>query len=229
MSSSLRRGVIAATALVISIASLSACAAGNDAQTLGIKPDNAATSVGDIKIQNAAVLAKPGAGPAAVSATVFNNSTKPQTLESITLPDTEATVKLTSAKGSGPVTVPALGSVILGGEGNASAVIAEGVKLTDAGDFQPVVFKFSETGDVRIEALVAPSAGYFKDFGPTGAPEAPATTPTGTPTGGASSPATGAHGGENEDADADADKSETETETESTPSGSSSASHEAGH
>ena len=71
MSRSLRRGALAATALAFSIATLSACAAGKDAQTLEIKPDNAATSVGDIKIQNVNVVTQPGrrAGPAAVTAT----------------------------------------------------------------------------------------------------------------------------------------------------------------
>ena len=43
VSRSLRRGALAAAAIVFSIASLAACGAGNDAQTLEVKPDNAAT------------------------------------------------------------------------------------------------------------------------------------------------------------------------------------------
>ena len=46
MSSSLRRGTLAATALALSVPTLTACGAGNDAQTLEIKPDTAATRVG---------------------------------------------------------------------------------------------------------------------------------------------------------------------------------------
>lgn len=87
MSSSLRRGGLAAAAIAFSIASLAACA-GNNAQTLEVKPDNAATSVGDIKIQNAIVVTQPGTeteGPAVVSATVFNGATTDQTLDSITM------------------------------------------------------------------------------------------------------------------------------------------------
>ena len=42
MSSSLRRGVRAAAAITFSLLPLAACAAGNDAQTLQIKPGNAA-------------------------------------------------------------------------------------------------------------------------------------------------------------------------------------------
>ncbi|GAA3301844.1 hypothetical protein GCM10020295_46040 [Streptomyces cinereospinus] len=103
MSSSLRRGALAATAIAFSIASLAACGAGNQAQTLEIRPDNAATSVGDIKIQNAVVItqADPEAtGPAVVSATVFNAGDRPQTIESISL-DGARTVELSPASGRG--------------------------------------------------------------------------------------------------------------------------------
>lgn len=81
MSSSLRRGALAAAAIAFSIASLAACGAGSDAQTLGVKPDNAATTVGDIKVQNALVITQPDAtstGPAVISATVFNNGRTPR-------------------------------------------------------------------------------------------------------------------------------------------------------
>ncbi|MCH0538598.1 DUF461 domain-containing protein [Streptomyces sp. MUM 203J] len=180
MSRSLRRGALAATALVFSLASLTACGAGNDAQTLGIRPDNAAVSVGTIQVQNALVITQPESGaegPATVSATVFNNGDKAETLEAITLPGSEATVKLTPAEGSGPVTVPAGGSVIIGGTGNAAAEIENGHEATKNGDAQEVAFKLSETGEVKLQAMVVPSTGFYKDFGPSGAPS-PAATPT---------------------------------------------------
>ncbi|MFE7778602.1 DUF461 domain-containing protein [Streptomyces sp. NPDC057445] len=232
MSRSLRRGAIAASALVISIASLTACAAGMDAQTLEVKPDNAATSVGAIKIQNATVVTQPeqnAEGPAAVSATVFNNGKKQQTLESITLPGTDATVKLSPAGGSGQVTVPAGGYVILGGKGNASAVIENGQKIAKPGDVQPVVLRFSETGDVQVSSFVVPADNYYKDFGPSGAPKpaepsAPASaSPSGSPSAGASTPAEGQHGGEGE-SEGDAGLEEGATSSESTEG-----SQDAGH
>lgn len=189
MSRSLRRGALAATALVFSIASLSACAAGNDAQTLGVRPDNAATTVDNIKIQNATVITQPKAdaeGPAVVAATVFNNGAESQTIDEITLGGTSAKVKLTPVKGSGPITVPAQGSVVIGGAGNASAVVADGREAAQAGGVQDVVFTFSETGDVKMKAFVVPADGYFKGYGPSAPPkpaEKPAATPSGTPTG----------------------------------------------
>ncbi|WP_267242719.1 DUF461 domain-containing protein [Streptomyces sp. PR69] len=236
MSSSLRRGALAATALVFSIASLAACGAGNDAQTLGIKPDNAATAVNNLKIQNGLVITQPteGAeGPAVVSATIFNDGREGETLESITLPGPGVEAKLSPADGSGPIAVPAGGSVVLGGEGNASAVIAEGLKTTQDGDVLDVVFRFSETGDVTLRAFVVPAENYYKDFGPSSLPtaperspeespaeqtpeESPAGGPTATPTGTPTGTPAGAAGGESDGAG-------------TTPSDASSASHDAGH
>ncbi|MFJ9032031.1 DUF461 domain-containing protein [Streptomyces sp. NPDC102274] len=231
MSRSLRRGALAATALVFSLATLSACGAGNNAQTLGVRPDNAATSVDVITIQNATVVTQPeadAAGPAVVTGTVFNNGGSAQTLDSIELPGTNVTVKLSPAKGSGPVTVPAQGSVQLGGAGNASAVIENGSEAARNGDAQQVVFTFSKTGDVGLRAFVWPANSYFEGVGPSTLPtpsgnpsESPAESPSGTQSGNtAGTPAEGAEGESGQPggtADTPAD----------TPSDSASASHDA--
>ncbi|MFM9590044.1 copper chaperone PCu(A)C [Streptomyces scabiei] len=178
MSSSLRRGALAAAAIAFSIASLAACAAGNNAQTLEIKPDNAATSVGDIKIQNAIVVTQPGTetkGPAVVSATVFNGATTDQTLDSVTV-EGAGTAELTPAKGEGKggkIVVPAGGSVILGGENNASAVLTDLTEAVQDGNAQKVTFSFSETGEVGLRAFVIPAEHYFEKWGPSDIPEAP--------------------------------------------------------
>lgn len=191
MSSSLRRGALAATALVLSIASLSACAAGNKAQTLGVKPDNAATSVGDIKLQNVNVITQPeqnASGPAVITGRVFNNGIKDQELRSIKLPGKDVTVKLTPAKGaSGALVVPAGGSVTLGGKDNASAVLPKGREALKDGESQALSFDFSSTGEVRISAFVVPAKSYFKEWGPEETPgqakpgEPGAGKPSGTP------------------------------------------------
>lgn len=151
MSRSLRHGALAATAIAFSFAALTACGAGNNAQTLEVRPDNAATSAGTIKIQNVNVITQPerdAKGPAVVSATVFNTGSKAETLDSITLTGSSGSVQLNPAKGSGPVVVPAGGRVVFGGKGNASAVIENGDEATQNGNVQPLVFKFSRTGEV---------------------------------------------------------------------------------
>lgn len=182
MSSSLRRGALAAAAIAFSIASLAACAAGSNAQTLEIKPDNAATTVGDIKIQNAIVVTQPAdaaAGPAVVSATLFNTSTKDQTLDSIDV-EGAGTAEVTPVEGEskgGKVVVPAGGSVILGGEGNASAVLTELGETVKDGNAQKVTFTFSETGEVSLRAFVVPAEHYFEKWGPSDIPAASTASP----------------------------------------------------
>ncbi|GGX28466.1 lipoprotein [Streptomyces malachitofuscus] len=175
MSSSLRRGALAAAAIAFSIASLSACAAGHNAQTLQIQPDNAATTVGDIKIQNAIVVTQPdleSTGPAVVSATLFNEGDTDQTLESVTVPGTGKTAELSPAEG-GSLTVPAGGRLILGGEGNASAVLPSSREAVRDGNAQQVTFTFSETGDVSLRAFVFPAENFFESWGPSEIPAAP--------------------------------------------------------
>ncbi|MEU2667979.1 DUF461 domain-containing protein [Streptomyces sp. NPDC007164] len=206
MSRSLRHGALAATAIVFSIASLAACAAGNDAATLKVRPDNAATSVGDIRIQNANIVTQPertATGPAVVVATFFNNGTKAQTLDAITLPGSSASVQLHAAKGAGPVVVPAGGSVLLGGPGNASAVIENGSEAAQAGNVQRVVFKFSAAGEVPLGAAVVPATSYFTGFGPSALPETPEKSPETKPTGSATATTTGAEGGTPEESESD--------------------------
>ncbi|WP_171165043.1 DUF461 domain-containing protein [Streptomyces sp. I05A-00742] len=176
MSSSLRRGALAATVLALSIASLSACGAGNDAQTLQVKPDNAATAVGDIKLQNVNVITQPGqttTGPAVITGQVFNNGDKAQSLNAVKLPGKNVTVQLKGAKGNGPVEIPAGGSLTLGGKGNASAVLPNGRESLKDGEQQQLSFVFSSTGDVRVGAFVVPATSYFKDWGPAEAPQSP--------------------------------------------------------
>ncbi|WP_405888289.1 copper chaperone PCu(A)C [Streptomyces sp. NBC_01136] len=183
MSSSLRRGALAAAAIAFSIASLAACGAGSDAQTLGVKPDNAATTVGDIKVQNALVITQPDAtstGPAVISATVFNNGRTPQTLDAVKVGG-DGTAEITPATGTGTVTIPAGGSIILGGKGNASAALTDPGAVVKDGNAQPVTFTFSKTGDVNLRAFVVPAESYFTKWGPSTIPAAPGAMATGSP------------------------------------------------
>ena len=178
MSRSLRRGVLAATVLSLSIATLSACAAGNDAQTLGVKPDNAETSVGDIKVQNANVVTQPetnATGPAAITATVFNIGTKDQQLTGISVDGTGQTAKLSTK-----INVPAGGSVVLGGKGNPSALLESGREAVQDGNAQQLTFDFSSTGKVKLNAFVVPAKNIFESYGPSVTPQ-PSTSASGKP------------------------------------------------
>jgi hypothetical protein len=187
VSSSIRRGALAAAAIAFSIASLAACGAGSDAQTLQVKPDNAAVKVGNIKVQNALVITQPdlqSTGPAVISATLFNNGDSAQTLDSITIPGTGKKAALKPAKGNGALTVPAHGSLIIGGKGNASASLPSSREAVQDGNAQKVTFTFSKTGAVSLRAFVVPADSYFSKWGPSTIPSATPST-TASPTKGA--------------------------------------------
>jgi len=194
VSSSLRRGALAASALAFSIASLAGCGAGNNSQTLEIKPDNAAVTLGVIKIQNAVVITQPerGAeGPAAVAATVFNTGRSAQTLTGITVDGTSLSAVLTPGKDDtaskkGSLVVPAGGSVVIGGAGNASAVLASPGDSVKNGNAQKITFTFSDAGDVSLQAFVVPATNYFTSWGPTSVP-----TPSASPSPSSSESASG--------------------------------------
>ncbi|WP_129308348.1 DUF461 domain-containing protein [Streptomyces sp. L2] len=193
MSSSLRRGALAASAIVFSIASLAACGAGNNSQTLEIKPDNAATTVGNIKIQNALVITQPdlkSTGPAVVSGTLFNQGSTPETLQSITIDGSGASAQLKPAKGQS-LTIAAHSSLILGGKGNASAVLPSGREAVQDGNAQKITFTFDKAGTVSLRAFVVPASSYFTDWGPS---QIPSTAPTGSPAAGTTPSASGKPG-----------------------------------
>ncbi|MGA5443026.1 DUF461 domain-containing protein [Streptomyces sp. ZS0098] len=230
MSSSLRRGALAAAAIAISIASLSACAAGNNAQTLQIQPDNAATTVGDIQVQNATVITQPdleSTGPAVISATLFNSGAEDQTLESVTVPGTGKTAELSPAEG-GDLVVPAGGSLILGGEGNASAVLPSSREAVQDGNAQKITFTFSETGEVSLRAIVFPAERFFESWGPSEAPAAGASTSPSADASGEPGEEAAGEGGEGASGEETSGDEPTSTGAPSgTPSDAASASQEA--
>ncbi|MEU9344719.1 DUF461 domain-containing protein [Streptomyces sp. NPDC048278] len=225
MSSSLRRGALAASTIAFSVAALSACGAGNNSQTLEIKPDNAATSVGDIKVQNATVITQPdltSTGPAVVSATIFNTGTEPETLQSITVAGTGKTAELHATK-TQPLTIPGGGRLILGGKDNASAVLGSSREAVQDGNAQKITFTFSTTGDVSLRAFVVPAESFFTGWGPSAVPSATASASASSSASGSGSPAAGSTASES----AKAGKKNKESAS-ATPSDSASESTNAG-
>ena len=89
------------------------------------------------------------------------------------------------AKGTGKVTVPAHGSVVLGGKGNASAAVADLGESVKNGNAQKVTFTLSTTGDVSVDAFVVPADSYYAKWGPSAVPSAPATPAKPKPSGSA--------------------------------------------
>lgn len=183
MSSSLRRGALAATTLALAAVSLTACGAGNDAQTLEVKPDNAATHVGDIKVQNANVVTDThGSGEATVTARIFNDGAKDQTLKGVSVSGHRT--ELSPAKGERKLVVPAGGSLALGGRNEASALLTDAKRAgVKDGNAQPVTFDLSRTGAIKLKAAVFPAEGSYKTVGPSSSPSSQGPKPGGSESG----------------------------------------------
>ncbi|MFD7585807.1 DUF461 domain-containing protein [Kitasatospora sp. NPDC059811] len=196
MSRSLRRGSIAAIA-AIAIASLSSCAAGNTPDTLQVKPDNAAATLGtNLRLNNIVVVTGDESsgehnGPANVTVNIANTGSTPAELQSITVGN-GATAAFSDAAGAplSTIVVPAGGAVAIGGNGNPSAKVASvGVQV---GGFTPTSFTFKDGQKVDAQAGVSPNAGLYKGFGPTPTPAAAPTkgaTAATTPAAGTTTPA----------------------------------------
>ncbi|MEU4652437.1 DUF461 domain-containing protein [Streptomyces sp. NPDC023723] len=236
MSSSLRRGAPAA-AIAFSILPLAACGAGNSAQTLEIKPDNAATSVGDIKIQNAIVITQPdleSTGPAAISATLFNGGSTDQKLESIRVDGTGKTAELKPLKGK-DLTIPAGGRLILGGKDNAAATLPSSREAVQDGNAQKITFTLSKTGDVSLKAFVVPAETYFTSWGPSEVPtspeesEDPSTSTASADEQPEGEPSDDASGGTGSGSDSESDSTDSGTPTDAASASASTDADTAGH
>ncbi|MFE4518064.1 DUF461 domain-containing protein [Kitasatospora sp. NPDC056783] len=199
MSRSLRRGSIAAIA-AIAIASLSSCAAGNTPDTLQIKPDNAAATLGtNLRLNNIVIVTGEGTvgdhtGPANVVVNIANSADAPAELQSIAVNGTAATFADPAGAPLPGLVIPAHGAVAIGGEGNPSATVAS--TTVHVGGFAPTTFTFKDGQKVEAQAGVSPDSGrhgngLYQGYGPT--PSASA-TPAKTATPGVTAPATPAVG-----------------------------------
>ena len=170
MSRSLRRGAVAA--LIIATAPiLAACAAGDNAASLEVRPDNAATSIStgqsQLKLNNIVVVTgADGLAPAGVTVNIANNGPQADTLTGVTVNGVPAVL-------TGDMTVKSQDALLLGAPGNPSAV----VPTLDAtpGQNTTVAFTFSTAGSVQVLALVSDGTGQYASY-------APSPTPTPTPT-----------------------------------------------
>jgi hypothetical protein len=159
VSRSLRRGAVAALILATAPV-LAACSAGDGAATLQVKPNVAATTIGStLKINGITVVtATDGSNEANVVANIANNSrTTPETLTSVTVGGTAATL-------SGPATIPPLGSLLLSGPQQTSALVADLAQTP--GQNTTVTFTFSSAGSTSIQALVNAGAGQYAPYAP---------------------------------------------------------------
>ncbi|GLW53858.1 hypothetical protein [Kitasatospora phosalacinea] len=194
MSRSLRRGAAAALVLA-AIVPLAACAAGNDASTLEIKPDNAATAIGtDVKLNNIVVVTPKGtageySGAAALTVNIANTGGEAEVLTSVKIGDSAAALTDESGAAVQGITLAPGQSVLLGAEGGPTASVP-GSELS-VGGYARTTFTFKNAGEVSADANVQPAEGYYEDFGPQAAAPSPSASAPVSPAASASAGASG--------------------------------------
>ncbi|MFC9331167.1 DUF461 domain-containing protein [Kitasatospora sp. NPDC057015] len=204
MSRSLRRGSLAAIA-AIAIASLSACAAGNNAETLEVKPDSAAVDLGDnLTLNNVVVVtgvesSGEHTGPANVTVNISNTGSAPAKLQNVTVAGTTANLSDATGASVKELVIAPGAAVLLGGPGQPSAQVSS--VTVQVGGFVPATFAFEGAGTAETQASVNPDLGYYKGFGPSAAPSASASpsataspSASGSPTASPAASATAAAG-----------------------------------
>jgi copper(I)-binding protein len=186
VSRSYRSGALAAV-LALSITPLAACGAGMDAQTQQVKPNTVMATSDNISVQNAVIVTDPAKpGPAAITARIFNNGQSAQQLTAVSVPGLSQSVQLTDTSGkTGPLTIPAGGTIALGGPGNPTALVQNSQSVIKNGNVQNVVFTFSSAGQISFAPNVVPALHYFQGYGPASstAPTPPSGSPSATPSG----------------------------------------------
>ncbi|MFB7950008.1 DUF461 domain-containing protein [Kitasatospora phosalacinea] len=194
MSRSLRRGAAAALVLA-AIVPLAACAAGNDASTLEIKPDNAATAIGtDVKLNNIVVVTPEGtageySGAAALTVNIANTGGEAEVLTSVRIGDSAAALTDENGAAVQGITLAPGQSVLLGAEGGPTASVP-GSELS-VGGYAKTTFTFKNAGEVSADANVQPAEGYYEGFGPQTAAPSPSASAPASPAASASAGAGG--------------------------------------
>jgi hypothetical protein len=186
------RAALVGAALLVALPVLAGCAAGNNPQVYQIQPNNGHAKAGYMWISNVWVVADTTTGNAEVIGQVANTdptATNSVELTSVTVAGATATIvpPADTAKlgagvqvASGSVTIPGLGSVQFGQNGQPELELAN-ADLTVGANTQ-VVYTFSNGQTATVTAIVQPPTGLWAGYNPNGANGTPTATASGTAT-----------------------------------------------
>lgn len=160
----MKRTRLAAVAIAaLMVPGVAGCWSGNNAATTVQSASGDGTQVdgSDITIDSATLVAgDAGSGKAAFLATVYNPTTTPDELVSITADGVEA--KLTPS----PLPIPPLGAVAIQTGKTAQADFA-GLEA-ETGTYVDVTMVFANAGEQTFTALLVPPAGFYAPAAPEG-------------------------------------------------------------
>ncbi len=159
---------------VVTVATLTGCAAGFNAETNNIDSpgEGISGSVGDVKIRGALLAdvdEEPGSGVLVMG--VVNDGTETDALTEVRVADGEP------ADLGSSVSLPSRQLVQFGANEVAPGAVYGGTYVLDgppdrlvAGDFIPVSFTFRNAGSVTLDLLVLPASGDLATATPTASP-----------------------------------------------------------
>jgi hypothetical protein len=173
------RAALAAVSLV-TVAALSGCAAGFDAETINVDSPGEGVSgkVGDVKIRGALladVEDEPGSGVLVMG--VVNEGGETDALTEVRLVDGEP-ADLGSSVSLPPNQLVQFGTaeVAPGATYGGTYVLNAPTDTFSVGGFVPVSFTFREAGSVTLDLLILPPTDVYATVTPTAQPTATATT-----------------------------------------------------
>ncbi|HLK41980.1 MAG TPA: hypothetical protein VKV34_01465 [Thermoleophilia bacterium] len=184
------RAGLAATAVVLTAAPFAAaCGAGFNAASLVVKPNAAAGTIGDMKINNVWVIVDPATGTAEVIGAVTNTGSADDQLVSVSADGNFATVVKPTATTTNTAPAVATGAgVTVSGEtvtipAGESASFGEAaspeLEIIGAGfipgTIAPVKLTFAQAGSITLSAQVETNTGMFARYNPNAA--APSASP----------------------------------------------------
>lgn len=156
-----------AAVLVVSLLAVlptAACYQGAD-NTVNTQPASGNATdfrVGDLLVQDTTLVAATnGSGRASLIFTVVNAGTTDDSITSISVGGTAATLR------TAPLLLPAGASVKVGGD-SPHQVLVTGLK-TAAGSYAEVSMTFRNAGTTTQQVVVVPATGYYAGYGPAAA------------------------------------------------------------
>lgn len=165
-----RRSRAALVAVALSVPLVAGCGSGADAQTHQVyAPGDGVLRVTEtLRIQNALVVAPPSNGDkAVVSMAIANIGDEPERLLGIEAGDAGSGVQI-----SGPMEIPAGGSISFGGPEASSQAIISGFKRR-AGEYVPLSLRFARSGALEVipSPVLPPNGEYARVIAPGATPE----------------------------------------------------------
>ncbi|ARF82164.1 hypothetical protein HS99_0021300 [Kitasatospora aureofaciens] len=145
--------MVRSAVLLLLTTSTAACAAGPDAETYRIAPDNANADIGDLELRDVRLVAGPGgSGSATLAAYILNPGAEPDTLTAVSL----AGAGSAPAGGGGAgITLPPGEPVLVGAPGQPEVQVSGNVS---PGTYELVTFTFARAGRGTVNASVVSAA-----------------------------------------------------------------------